>query len=735
MFDLHRCLEFQLRAIPKPKPTVIFPEADDVRVVEAAERLTKYANIVLVTKESDLAALVRNSKLSDRIRGTEERFFRKVRCVDVEAENDLCEEFAQAYVRLGEGKKWAVDLETARRQIRNPVYFAVLATRLGYADMIMGGVTHASRDFFMPCLRLLERQEVVYEMGVFALPDEREPEYPARNVYMFADVALNPIPTPESLARIAVGSCKTMRDMIPVEDMPEVNCALLSYSTRGSGEGASVQRVREAADLIPPMLERLTASDPVYGTIRISAELQISVALSVTKARSKLGASLDEVPAAGKANVLIAPNLDVGNLLYHFNATAYPEAQNVLIIGGIHNRALDFSRSSTADDITLGGKGLILRFLKSRNYRPTPRDYFFPRYRVLTLNPGSTSTKMALFEGEERLFEVTERHDIEVLQRCPTLQDQLDFRSEVIRKVISDRHIDCRSIHAVVGRGGLVSPIESGTYRINEEMLHDLREGTYGEHAANLGAPIALSLAEDCGCEAFVVDPPVVDELDDVSRITGLPGIERRAAWHALNQKAVAKRFADERGWDYDQLNLIVAHLGGGISVGAHRKGRCVFVRDALFDGPITPNRSGTLPQQALIDLCYSGLEKKEVMGMIHGAGGLAAHVGTMDLRQVEALVEKGDARAALVYQALVQQTAMEIAAMVPVFLGERVHQILITGGMTHSDKLVNALLELLVHVNVAITLMPGEDELEALRDGALRVLSHVEEPRSYQRR
>ena len=197
----------------------------------------------------------------------------------------------------------------------------------------------------------------------------------------------------------------------------------------------------------------------------------------------------------------------------------------------------------------------------------------------------------------------------------------------------------------------------------------------------------------------------------------------------------MAKRFADERGWDYDQLNLVVAHLGGGISVGAHRQGRCVFVRDALYDGPMTPNRTGSLPQRALIDLCYSGLEKPEVIGMILGRGGLAAHLSTTDLRDVEAMVDKGDACAELVYRALVQQAAMEISSMLPVFGGERVHRILITGGMTHSDRLVNDLLELLVQVNAAITVMPGEDELEALRDGALRVLGGQEVPLRYRRR
>lgn len=738
VYDLHRCLDVQLRNQPKPRPTLIMPEADDIRTIEAAERLTKFANIVLLTTEAELEAMVARFNLEAKIRGTAARLLRKVRCVDVEREEALREEFAATLVQLGQGKRWEVGPEEAREMVRDPVYFAALATRLGYADMVVGGLTHASRDFFTPCLRLLERQKIVYEMGLFALPDDHSPDIYENNLVMFADVALNPVPTAEGLARIAVGACKTMRDTIPVEDLPYVNGALLSYSTRGSGEGVSVQRVRQASEMIPGMLEDLCRVDPVYQTIRISAELQISVALSLTAARTKLGAALEDLPAAGRANVLIAPNLDVGNLLFHIYATRYPKSHQLLIIGGIHNRALDFSRSSSADELVLGAKGLILRYLKSENYRLTPRDHFFPRHRILAINPGSTSTKVALFEGESRVFEVTERHDVDELQSLKTVAGQLPLRLGVVRRVLRDHAVGPGSLHAVVGRGGLMRPLESGTYSVGSEMLDDLSEGTYGEHPANLGAPIARAVAEEYGGRAYVVDPPVVDELDDVARITGLPGITRRAAWHALNQKAVAKRFADERGYEYEQLNLIVAHLGGGISVGAHREGRCVFVRDALYDGPMTPNRAGTLPQRDLIDLCYSGLDKSEVTAMLLTQSGLTAHQGTTDLAEVVRKSRAGNERAMLVLEALAQQVAMEIAGLVPKFLGDEVDRIIITGGMAKAEPLVTRLSRLLARVGVQITVMPGEDELEALRDGARRVLlgheramDYVEGPRS----
>ena len=244
-------------------------------------------------------------------------------------------------------------------------------------------------------------------------------------------------------------------------------------------------------------------------------------------------------------------------------------------------------------------------------------------------------------------------------------------------------------------------------------------------------APLAFA-QDEAAKPAFVVDPPVVDELDDVSRVTGLPEVQPRPAWHALNQKACAKRFADERGKEYDQLNLIVAHLGGGISVGAHRKGKCIHVRDALLDGPMTPQRSGSLPQHGLIDLCFSGTDHRELIDRLVNRGGLLAHLDTDDLVRVEEMIASGDQNARKVLEAMVQQIAAEISALVPKFLGEPVDRIVISGGMSRSELLVSRLLKLLTPLGVPITVYPGENELEALRDGAMRVLAGHEEPLEY---
>jgi butyrate kinase len=735
MYNLHRCLDQQLFTIDKPKPTLIMPEADDPRTLEAAERLTKFANVVLLTTREKLESLIQESGIAARFWGTKERLLRMVKCVRVEEETKLQNEFADAYVKFGRGKRWEIGIEEAREKVRDPVHFAVLATRLGYADMVVGGVVHRTRDFFIPCLRLLDRQEVVYEMALFALPDEHTDDIYEKNLVLFADVALNPEPTPEALARIAIGSCKTMRDIIPASDLPYINGALISYSTRGSGEGPSVERIREAGKLIPGMLENLRKEDPIYQTVRIEAELQISVAVSMSAARTKLGDILDDSSAAGRANVLIAPNLDVGNLLYHIYAARFPASQHVLVIGGLHNRALDFSRSSTADDIVLGVKGLILRNLKSRNFRPTPKDYFFPRYRILAINPGSTSTKVALFAGIDPVFKRELRHDAEELHALGRIPDQLETRIRVVEQVLSDEAVDAGSLHAVVGRGGLVHPVQSGTYKVGGQMLADLRAEVGGSHASNLGAPMAAAIAEKHDVPAYVVDPPVVDELSDTARITGLPGVEPRPAWHALNQKACAKRFADERGKEYDQLNLIVAHLGGGVSVGAHHKGKCIHVRDALLDGPMTPQRSGSLPQHGLIDLCFSGTDRQALIDRLVNQGGLLAHLDTDNLVRVEEMIAKGDQNAQRVFEAMVQQIAAEIGSLIPRFMGEELDRIIISGGMSRSELLVSRLFRLLAPLGVPVTVYPGENELEALRDGAIRVLSGHEEPLEYRQK
>lgn len=353
-------------------------------------------------------------------------------------------------------------------------------------------------------------------------------------------------------------------------------------------------------------------------------------------------------------------------------------------------------------------------------------------YRMLIINPGSTSTKIAVYDGNIMVFEETLRHDVEELSKYGDVIQQLEFRKEIILNSLRENKIDKKTISAVVGRGGLLKPIEGGTYEVNEEMLKDLRSSTRGMHASNLGGLIANEIAKEIGSRAFIVDPVVVDELQEIARISGLKGIERISIFHALNQKAVARRYALSLGKKYEDLNLIVVHLGGGISVGAHKKGRVIDVPNALNgEGPFSPERTGGLPIWDLVELCFSGkYTKSELQKMIVGNGGIVSYLGTNDAREVVRRINEGDEYAELVYKAMAYQVAKEIGASSAVLKGD-VDQIIITGGIAY-DKMFVGWLEEMIGYIAGVTVYPGEDELKALAEGGQRVLSGEEEPKVY---
>ena len=729
MFDIEGVLRKQLRDAMTSKQTLIFPEGEDPRIVSAASRLVKFANVVLVGSKERAEEMVAVGEVD--LECSRKRFFAVVRFVDPTTD-ELADTLADRLCEVSQGKRWEMTPDEAAQHIHEPVYFAIMAVREGYADAVLGGVVHASRDFFVPCLRILEKEGTVYEMGLFALSDDHPEGIFERNLVMFADVALNPVPTPEALADIAVGACRTFRDLVPESALPEINGALLSYSTRGSGQGPSVERIRDAEPLIARKLAELKAAHPEYASVNIVSEMQISVALSETAAHTKLKEEFGELRGAGRAHVLIVPNLDVGNLLYHLYSTRYPDAVSTLVIGGLKNQALDFSRSSTAAQVARGAKALLLRRFRSDHFARTPRDHFFPRFRVLVINPGSTSTKVALYEGDDLVARKDLSHASDELAGCETIAEQLPVRRRVVVGFLEDNGMTLGDLHAVVGRGGLLRPIESGTYAIDDTVVTDLTEGVSGEHPANLGGLIAHEIATRGEIPSFFVDPPVVDELSDTARLSGLDGVQQTAAWHALSQKSAAKHFADTRNREYDDLDLIVAHVGGGISVGAHRRGRCVKVRNALFDGPMSANRPGSLPGLGMLDLCFSGVSRGDLERRLLREGGLLSYLGTDDLREVERRIDDGDDKAALVFDALTEQVASEIASLFPSFDGRRPHRIILTGGMCHSRRLRRRLRRLLRPLGVKTTIYPGEREMEGLRDGALRVLRGVEVAREY---
>ena len=352
-------------------------------------------------------------------------------------------------------------------------------------------------------------------------------------------------------------------------------------------------------------------------------------------------------------------------------------------------------------------------------------------YKILIINPGSTSTKIGVYEDETQVMEETLRHSTEEIAQYATIYDQKDFRKDVIISVLKEKGVDLNDIDVVVGRGGLLKPIPGGTYETTPELLEDLKIGKQGQHASNLGGILAKEIASEINVPSYIVDPVVVDELQDVARLSGHPEMPRISIFHALNQKAVAKRYAKETGKAYEDLNLIVVHMGGGVSVSAHKNGKVIDVANALDgDGPVSPERAGGLPSGALMKLCFSGkYTQAEIGKMINGNGGFNAYVGTNDMRDLVKMAET-DANAKLVMDAFHYQLVKEIGAMA-VVLGGKVDQIILTGGIAYNAITQDTMKEAVEWI-APVTVYPGEDELLALAQGAIRVMSGEEEAMKY---
>jgi butyrate kinase len=350
-------------------------------------------------------------------------------------------------------------------------------------------------------------------------------------------------------------------------------------------------------------------------------------------------------------------------------------------------------------------------------------------FRVLAINPGSTSTKIALFVNEQAVLVKNLRHsDAEMAPfRSRPILDQQQFRAVHIEAELEPAGVSIVELNAVVGRGGLLPPLASGTYEVNRQMLDELRAAKRGEHASNLGAYLAHALAEKAGVRAYIVDPVSVDEWPEIARLSGTALLQRQSLSHALNSKAVAKRYAREQGKPYKSLRLIVAHLGSGISVSAHAGGRVIDATNSREEGAFSTERAGGVPAMQLLDLCFSGTyTRRQIDAMLCRDGGLQSYLGTKDLCEVERRIAAGDAHAATVFNAMAYQIAKEIGGMAAALSGQ-VDAMLFTGGMAHSERLVAKLSEYVQWI-APIVLYPGEDELQALAEGALRVLRGEEQ-------
>lgn len=336
--------------------------------------------------------------------------------------------------------------------------------------------------------------------------------------------------------------------------------------------------------------------------------------------------------------------------------------------------------------------------------------------KILVINPGSTSTKIGVYLNKKAIYIKTMRHSVKELSKFKRIIDQFDYRKDLIMKELISAEIDLNLVKAVVGRGGLLKPIESGIYLVNKKMKNDLRTGIMGEHASNLGGLIADDIAGIIpGAKAFIADPVVVDELIDEARITGHPYFKRKSIFHALNHKAVARAYAKSINKEYEDLNLVVAHMGGGISVGAHKKGKVIDVNQALDgEGPFSPERTGTLPVGDLIDYCFSGKKtKEEIDKMVNGQGGFVAYLLTNNAYEVEVMVKSGDKYAELIQNALAYQVGKEIGAISAVLNGE-IDAIILTGGLTHNKMIVNYIKKMISFI-APVHIYPGGDEMNAL--------------------
>ncbi|MGM0746789.1 MAG: butyrate kinase [Bacillota bacterium] len=352
--------------------------------------------------------------------------------------------------------------------------------------------------------------------------------------------------------------------------------------------------------------------------------------------------------------------------------------------------------------------------------------------RILILNPGSTSTKIGVFHNERCIFEVTLRHNAEELQRFHSIIDQYGFRKRHILESLHEQGINISKFDAVCARGGLLRPIEGGTYEVNDVMIEDLKSGYAGQHASNLGGIIAREIADGLNIPSYIVDPVVVDEMSALAKISGMPEIERKSIFHALNQKAVARQAAASLGKRYENMKMIVTHMGGGITVGVHDRGKVADVNNGLHgEGPFSPERAGTVPAGDLVDLCFSGkYTREDIMKKLVGTGGLLGYLDTTDAVKVENMVQSGDEKARLIYDAMAYQVAKEIGAASAVLKGE-VEVIVLTGGLAYGKSFVSSIRSYIDWIS-DVLVYPGENELQSLAQGALRVLLGEEQSKRY---
>ena len=733
MFNIETCFDQQILESKRERPTVVFPEALDIRIIEAVCHLTRFIRPVMLASQKDVAAIASEEGAHiDRDRMA--YAFSECAFVDIAERQDLVEEYAAIITTRLAAKGEAVEKGEAHRRAVLPTWFALASVLAGHADSVVAGAQHDPKDYFRPMIKLFRANDVAIEAGIFVLPDSHTSTLFPNNILVLGDAGVNTFMDAKTLAEVAVGTCAIARDLFPESALPTISGALVSYSHHGSDEGHGADLVGEAAKLLPDALARRVEKGKRYSSIRIKGGVKVSAALSERSAMYFQNQDIADFD--GRPNVLICPNLDTGNLLYYLLAAQYPEAKKFGSIFGIGFKGMSLAKDCTPEDIRLTVKANTLRMLKNGDWRLTPKDVFFKRYKILSINPGSTSTKIAIFEGDSEKFTQEIQHSPEELApfEGQPITTQFQFRKNAIQAFLGANGISIEDLDAVSGRGGLLHPIPHGTFNVNERMVEDLKNGVLGEHASNLGGLIARDLVGDTDKPAFIVDPVVVDEAAERVKITGMKAIRRKVISHALNQIATAHKYAEDNETFYEKLNLIVCHMGGGISIGAHKNGRYIDANDGLDgEGPFSPQRSGSLPVGAFMKLVLSGqYSPAELKLLIKGKGGLIDLLGTSNLVELGKQYLAGNEQIRSVLDAQAYQISKWISSMLPAFDGEKVDQILLTGGMARAEFLVGEIRHLLKAFGCGITVYPGENEMSALAKGAIRVLSGKESAKEY---
>ncbi len=459
MYDIEAALDKQILACMRNKPAVIFTEATDPRIIEGACFLPRFIRPVFLASEDAIKDVV--SRELGHVDPTRIEFaLSESAFIDPVERTDLMEEFSQACADLPQHISRTNNMDEARQLINQPARFGIMAVRQGHADIVVGGITHEPRDYFRPMIRLLAKQDVLTEAGVIILPDSHPGGIFPHNIMVVGDVGANGSMDSEVLANIAVGTCAVARDLIPEDVLPVINGAIVSYSNKGSDEGPSPELVRQASKLVPEVLADRIKRGRRYESIHIEGEVKISVALSRRSAH--LYRRGQENSFVGGTNVIIAPNLDTGNLLFHLYATRYPDAKKFSVMFGIRFQGVDLPMDCTAEDAMLGVKACVLRMHRFGHWSRTPKDTFFPRHRVLAINPGSTSTKIAVYEGDQERFNEEIMHSADELApyEGQRIVKQYELRKDIILKTLANHGIAISDLDAVSGRGGLLHPIK-----------------------------------------------------------------------------------------------------------------------------------------------------------------------------------------------------------------------------------------------------------------------------------